>query len=217
MDKKSLMLGSVVGVLFGSLVAGSLVFASTNAVQAQKETVNYDGIQGTALVYGGTTYAELYAVQQVLKQQGIVNKWTGSAFTMASSSQSNKELAAQNQQLTQQVSSLNSIFKNLSQVPTSEQQQLLNRLSQVASSSQSSTDMQNIAQGLQQAANETAGKPGLANTIIQNIINGIPNGKSSNSPLTGGTQSGTAATSTTTSTYGTSTSSLPSSPTGPMN
>lgn len=172
MEKKSLMLGTVVGVFVGSLLAGSIAFAATTAVQAQKETVNYDGIQGTGLVYGGTTYAELYAVQQVLKQQGVVNHWTGSSFTMDSSSKSNIELASQNKQLSQQVSHLTSIFKNLSKVPSSEQQQIISQLSQAASSSQSTTALQTLAQGLQNALSQTSGNPGVANNVLQNLLNG---------------------------------------------
>lgn len=172
MEKKSLLIGTMSGMLVGSLLAGSIVFASTSLVQAQKKTVNYGGIQGTGLVYGGTTYAELYAVQQVLKQQGIVNHWTGSAFTMDSPSQSNSELASQNQQLTQQVNSLSGVFKNLAKLPQSQQQQILTKLSQAASSSQSSTVLQNVAQGLQQAISNTNGNSGIANSVLQNLLNG---------------------------------------------
>lgn len=160
-------------MLVGSLLAGGIVFASTSLVQAQKEIVNYGGIQGTGLVYGGTTYAELYAVQQVLKQQGVVNHWTGSAFTMDSASKSNTELASQNQQLTQQLDNLNGIVKNLTKLPATQQQQILNKLSQEATSSQgSSAALQTLAQGLQQAVNNTAGSSGIANEVLQNLLSG---------------------------------------------
>ena len=205
MEKKSLMLGTVAGVFIGSLLAGSIAFAATTAVQAQKETVNYGGIQGTGLVYGGTTYAELYAIQQVLKQQGVVNHWTGSSFTMDSSSKSNTELASQNNQLSQQVSDLGSILKNLSKVPASEQQQIISKLSQAASSSQSTTALQTMAQGLQNALSQTSGNPGAANNALQNLLNGGAGSKNSaNAPGYGGI--GPSATSGTSGTSGTSTS-----------
>ncbi|KUO97332.1 hypothetical protein [Ferroacidibacillus organovorans] len=173
MEKKSLLLGTVVGTVVGSMLAGSFVFAATNAVQAQKETVSYDGIKGTGLVYDGTTYAELYAVQQVLKKEGLVNHWTGSSFVMDSTTKSNAELATQNQQLSQQVNNLKSIFKNLKKIPAGEQQQILNTLSSVVSSSQGSSTLQNVAQGLQKSVTETVYSSGVANTVIQNLINGV--------------------------------------------
>ncbi|MHB1682050.1 MAG: hypothetical protein ACYCYO_04365 [Bacilli bacterium] len=219
MDRKSLFTGIAMGTLVGSLVAGSLAFAATtNVVQAQQEAVNYSGVHGTALVYGGTTYAELYAVQQVLKKQGIVNQWDGMAknFSMDSPSQSNKVLALQNQQLSEQMGSLNSILKNIQNLPNSVQQQLLSTVAQTASSgssaSQQNVALQTIAQGLQKAVTEVTGNPGKASSVLQNLLNGVANGsqKSGSSTNPGSTStSGTSTSGTTTSgtsTSGTSTS-----------
>ncbi len=225
MDRKSLFAGIAMGTLAGSLVAGSLAFAAgTNVVQAQTEAVNYGGIHGTALVYGGTTYAELYAVQQVLKQQGIVNQWNGAAknFSMDSPSQSNKKLALQNQQLSEQTSNLDSILKNLQHVPNSVQQQLLSAVSQAAASgssaAQQNTALQTIAQGLQKAVTEVAGNPGKASTVLQNLLNGVANGSSKSGSSTnpsGASTSGTSTSGTTTgAVYGTQPSSGGASSTG---
>jgi|GEM_PF-4250891 len=228
MDRKSLFTGIAMGTLVGSLVAGSLAFAATtNVVQAQQEAVNYGGIHGTALVYGGTTYAELYAVQQVLKKQGIVNQWDGMAknFSMDSPSQSNKVLALQNQQLSEQMGSLNSILKNIQHVPSAVQQQLLSAVAQATSSgssaAQQNTALQTIDQGLQKAVTEVAGNPGKASTVLQNLLNGVANGSpksgSSTNPSSTST-SGTSGTSTSGTTtgavYGTQSSSAGNSATG---
>lgn len=201
MERKSLLTGTIIGTLVGSFLTGSVVFASTSLVQAQKETATYAGVKGSALVYGGTTYAELYSVQQALKQQGVVNQWNGKAFVMDSPSQSSKALASQNEQLTQKVGNLSSILKNISKLPNSEQQQILSKLSEVATSSESSTDIQNIAQGLQTAANETSGKPGNANSTIQNILNGFQNGHSNGHSHDSSNSASTTSASTTTSVY----------------
>ena len=178
MERKSLLVGTVVGTLFGSLAAGGAVYASTTLVQAQRETATYANVKGTALVYGGTTYAELYAVQQALKQQGVVNGWNGKAFVMDSPSQSNKTLASENEQLNQQIQDSNSIFKNIGKVPTSDQQSILSTLSQNANSSSDGSEIDKIAKGLQNALSNTAGNPGNANSTIQNILNGYLNGHS---------------------------------------
>ena len=214
MDRKSLFTGIAMGTLVGSLVAGSLAFAATtNVVQAQQEAVNYGGIHGTALVYGGTTYAELYAVQQILKKQGIVNQWDGIAknFSMDSPSLSNKALALQNQQLSEQIGSLNSILKNIQHVPSAVQQQLLSAVAQAASSgrsaSQQNTALQTIAQGLQKAVTEVAGNPGKASSVLQNLLNGVANGSQKSGSSTNPSSTSTSGTSTSgTSTSGTSTS-----------
>ncbi|WP_072873279.1 hypothetical protein [Alicyclobacillus tolerans] len=182
-DKKSLLTGAVVGTLFGSLLAGGAVFAATsNFVQAQKEIANYDGIKGSALVYGGTTYAELYAVQQVLQKQGIVNQWNGDVknFSMDSPSQSLQQLSSENSNLDQQVGDFKDILKSIEKLPSNDQQQVLNQLNGLLSSTSTSTntstsdnstsDLNVWAKGLLRAEQETEGNPGNANSVLQNLI-----------------------------------------------
>ncbi|PWI56626.1 hypothetical protein [Sulfoacidibacillus thermotolerans] len=177
MDKKSLLLGAVAGTLATSLLAGGAVFAATgHAVTAQAETANYGGIKGSALVYGGTTYAELYAVQQALKNEGVVNQWNGQTFQIDTPSQSAKALATANAQLTGKMDNVTKVLDSLSKMPSSVQQQVANDLAKAIneSSQTANVQLQDMAQGLENALQQTAGKPGEASTAIQNVLNHLP-------------------------------------------
>lgn len=77
------VLTHIAAFLAGGILFGGSVFAATNMVQAQKgnSTFTLDGkTVGNApkLVYGGTTYVQLYAIQQALGQAGVTAKWDGS-------------------------------------------------------------------------------------------------------------------------------------------
>ena len=73
----------------GSLLSGTVAMAATTMVQAQKGTSNMilNGKtveQPPKLVYGGTTYVQLYSIEQALKQAGFSVGWDGTNFTMRS-------------------------------------------------------------------------------------------------------------------------------------
>jgi len=63
--------------------------AATNEVQAMKENTTTIALDGKtvetppALVYGGTTYVQLYSIQQALKQAGFSPAWDGSHLTFS--------------------------------------------------------------------------------------------------------------------------------------
>lgn len=83
--------GYALAFSLGTMVSGSAVYATTNYVQALREnsTVSLNGNtvgNPPALVFGGTTYVQLYSIQQALKQAGIVTTWNGSNFNMSMSS-----------------------------------------------------------------------------------------------------------------------------------
>lgn len=209
MEKKSLAIGALAGTLSGALLAGGVAFASSNLVQAQPETVNYNGIKGSALVYGGTTYAELYAVQQVLKQQGITNQWNGQSFKMTVP-QTNQQLQSENQALTQKASDLTSILKNLPKLPAAQQQSILDKLSSVGTSDQPSQqaaqDIHVMATSLERTIQETQNNPGNASSVLQGFLNQIGQGQPGGSGSSSSGQfTGTAGT-TTGSSSGTTTS-----------
>ncbi|MCF8565031.1 FxLYD domain-containing protein [Alicyclobacillus tolerans] len=90
---------SIVSLVAGTLIAGALIPA-TVALAANKNvqalwgtsTISING-QSVAsgipkLVYGGTTYIQLYSVEQALKKVGITPSWDGQTFNMDTSSSS---------------------------------------------------------------------------------------------------------------------------------
>ncbi|MDQ0188871.1 hypothetical protein JI721_12265 [Alicyclobacillus cycloheptanicus] len=75
--------GYIGAFLAGSIVTGGMAIAATTYVQAQKGTsiVEMNGQKVASpptLVYGGTTYVQLYSIQQALKKVGWLAKWDGS-------------------------------------------------------------------------------------------------------------------------------------------
>lgn len=70
------------GFVSGVIVASGAAWAGTSYVSSLKEsaTVHVNGgfaTTGTALVYGGTTYSEIYAIQHSLQQAGMTTHWDG--------------------------------------------------------------------------------------------------------------------------------------------
>lgn len=72
----------------GSLLSGTIAFATTNMVQAEKgtSTVQLNGSSITnppKLVYGGTTYVQLYSIQNGLQTVlGTRPTWDGNNFNI---------------------------------------------------------------------------------------------------------------------------------------
>lgn len=82
------VLGYTVAFLAGTLFSGGVALAATNYVQAIKGTSVIE-LNGSAissppkLVYGGTTYVQLYSIQQGLKQVfGTQPTWNGNTFNI---------------------------------------------------------------------------------------------------------------------------------------
>lgn len=77
------VLGYAGAFVAGTLLSGTVAFAATNMVQAQLGNSVYELNGQTVekapkLVYGGTTYVQLYSIQQLLNKLGIKNSWNGS-------------------------------------------------------------------------------------------------------------------------------------------
>ncbi|MFB5192706.1 hypothetical protein [Alicyclobacillus fastidiosus] len=73
----------VAAFLAGGILFGGSVFAATNMVQAQKGnstfTLNGQTVgNASKLVYGGTTYVQLYSIEQALDKAGVTATWNGS-------------------------------------------------------------------------------------------------------------------------------------------
>lgn len=71
----------------GTLFMGGAAWAGTNLVQATKGTSSIQANGKTVanppkLVYNGTTYVQLYAIQHALINSGINASWNGSTFAM---------------------------------------------------------------------------------------------------------------------------------------
>ncbi|MCL6593450.1 MAG: hypothetical protein K6T31_05695 [Alicyclobacillus sp.] len=85
--KKQIM-GYAMAFTVGSLLSGSAAWAATNLVQAQAKgsVVELNGKQLSAppsLVYGGTTYVQLYSIQNGLQQVlGVRPTWDGTHFNI---------------------------------------------------------------------------------------------------------------------------------------
>ncbi|MCL6637592.1 MAG: hypothetical protein K6T26_06570, partial [Alicyclobacillus sp.] len=85
---KKNILGYILAFTAGSLLSGSAAWAATNLVQAQAKgsVVELNGKQLSAppsLVYGGTTYVQLYSIQNGLQQVlGIRPTWDGTHFNI---------------------------------------------------------------------------------------------------------------------------------------
>jgi len=78
--------GYAVAFVLGSALSGGAVMAATNYVQALKGDsviqLNGNAVEhAPKLVYGGTTYVQLYSIQQALKQAGFGANWDGSHIT----------------------------------------------------------------------------------------------------------------------------------------
>lgn len=86
------IVGYALSFVLGSVFAGSTVFAATNYVQALKGTskISLNGsiiANPLKLVYGGTTYVQLYSIQHAL--QGVLGSlpgWDGTTFKMGTAS-----------------------------------------------------------------------------------------------------------------------------------
>ena len=81
----------------GTLFAGGTIFAATTYVQAQAGTSKIS-LNGTTLasppklVYGGTTYVQLYSIQHALQQVlGLLPGWDGTTFSMNTVTQNSPE------------------------------------------------------------------------------------------------------------------------------
>ncbi|KPV41989.1 stalk domain-containing protein [Alicyclobacillus ferrooxydans] len=82
--------GYVGAFVAGSMLTGTVAFAGTAAVQAiagkSEITLNGQTISSPPkLVYGGTTYVQLYSIEQALKKSGFNVGWDGTTFSMTSS------------------------------------------------------------------------------------------------------------------------------------
>lgn len=81
--KKGIIAGYAVAFIAGSVMSGTAAMAATKYVQAQLGNATYT-VNGKVvgkspkLVYGGTTYVQLYSIQQALKNAGFTNTWDGS-------------------------------------------------------------------------------------------------------------------------------------------
>jgi hypothetical protein len=77
------IMGYAVAFAAGTLLSGGVAMAAANMVQAQLGNSVYE-LNGQPvekapkLVYGGTTYVQLYSIQQALNKAGIKNSWNGS-------------------------------------------------------------------------------------------------------------------------------------------
>lgn len=82
------ILGYVVAFTVGTLFSGSAAWAATNYVQASKQSSSFelDGVptgKPPALVYGGTTYVQLWSVEQMMTQLGFQPSWDGQNFRVS--------------------------------------------------------------------------------------------------------------------------------------
>ncbi len=91
------IMGYALAFAAGTLLSGGVAMAATNMVQAQLGNSVYELNGQTVekapkLVYGGTTYVQLYSIQQLLNKAGIKNSWNGSTnpgvFNMTASTPS---------------------------------------------------------------------------------------------------------------------------------
>ncbi len=87
MKFKSKTLGYALAFGAGTLFSVPAAVAATNYIQAQRtqSTIQFSGktiSQPPALVYDGSTYVQLYAIQQALKQIGMNPGWDGSVFSI---------------------------------------------------------------------------------------------------------------------------------------
>ncbi|MDQ0190124.1 hypothetical protein JI721_04530 [Alicyclobacillus cycloheptanicus] len=122
-------------VLAGVVLTGTAAFAASSlkAVKAQAQSgINYNGVKGDRLVYQKTTYAELYAIQQALKNQGIQNQWNGTSgqFTI---------------QTPTEVQWMQKIFAAATQLSSSDQVQVMKELAAIESPSHTESAAQRIA------------------------------------------------------------------------
>lgn len=94
MAVKLRVVGYALTFMAGTLFSGGAALAATNYIQALHESSNV-ALNGKtiarpdALVFGGTTYVQLYSIEQALKQIGIKPGWDGKTFSMQSTSSSN--------------------------------------------------------------------------------------------------------------------------------
>ncbi len=91
--KKS-TIGYISAFLVGTLISGGSVFAATNYVKTLEKnseiTMNGQVInEAPALVYGGTTYVQLYSIQQALKSIQMNNTWNGYDFDIKTNTGNN--------------------------------------------------------------------------------------------------------------------------------
>lgn len=95
------VIGYALSFVAGSILSGGVAFAATNMVQAEKGTsvIEYNGKSISSppkLVYGGTTYVQLYAIQQGLKTVlGANPTWDGTHFNMISTTNGSPEATAE--------------------------------------------------------------------------------------------------------------------------
>lgn len=79
----SMAKGIIIGGVGGVLLTGTTVFAGSTLVQAieGQASMTFNGQQlgvTPKLVFGGTTYVQLYTIQQALKKSGFGANWDGS-------------------------------------------------------------------------------------------------------------------------------------------
>ncbi|MCF8567840.1 NPCBM/NEW2 domain-containing protein [Alicyclobacillus tolerans] len=75
------------GFAAGVMLTGGVTMAATNLVQAQRNqaTIHVNGgfaTSGNSLIYDGSTYASLYAIQQSLQKAGLQTSWDGHDFNI---------------------------------------------------------------------------------------------------------------------------------------
>lgn len=80
-------LGYALAFTAGTLFSGSVAFAASNMIQAQKvnTSVKYHGTTVSnppGLVYGGSMYVQLYSIQQAMRQAGFTADWDGHSFSL---------------------------------------------------------------------------------------------------------------------------------------
>jgi hypothetical protein len=81
------VMGYALAFTIGTMVSGSVAFAASNYVQAlegqSNVTLNGQSVANPPkLVFSGTTYVQLYSIEQALKQAGITPSWDGNTFDM---------------------------------------------------------------------------------------------------------------------------------------
>lgn len=89
MKKKTIIVGSVLSL---TALLGTTAFASSYVKAIEKNSalvVNGQvASQSPALVYGGTTYVQLYGIEKALGKLGFRTKWDGTNFSVTSQAQS---------------------------------------------------------------------------------------------------------------------------------
>ncbi|MCL6443491.1 MAG: hypothetical protein K6T83_08555 [Alicyclobacillus sp.] len=86
--------GYVVAFIAGTLSAGTVAYAGSQYVQATAgtSTITINGkpvANPPKLVYGGTTYIQLYSIELALRQAGIIPTWNGTTSTLDITTPSN--------------------------------------------------------------------------------------------------------------------------------